>query len=83
MHNGNGTVEKAIQTMKNLLLANIEDGKNLSERINRALITIYNTYGTEKKTLFELPHCKKPRTELTIIIEDEKFSCQMVQNCPF
>ena len=37
MHTGNGTVERAIQTMKNLVLANMEDGNNLTESVNRAL----------------------------------------------
>ena len=37
MHTGNGTVERAIQTMKNLILANMENGNNLTESVNRAL----------------------------------------------
>ena len=36
MHTGNGTVERAIQTLKTLLLANMEDGNNLTESVNRA-----------------------------------------------
>ena len=37
MHAGNGTVERAIQTMKILLLANMEAGYYLTESVNRAL----------------------------------------------
>ena len=37
MHTGNRTFERAKQTMKNLILANIEDGNNLTESVNRAL----------------------------------------------
>ena len=33
----NGTVERTIQTMKKMLLANMEDGNILSESVNRAL----------------------------------------------
>ena len=37
MHTGNGAVERSIQTLKNLIIANLEDGKYLTESINRAL----------------------------------------------
>ena len=45
MHTGNGTVERAIETMKILPLANREDGNSLTETLHRALkvmrVTIY------------------------------------------
>ena len=73
MHTGNGTVERAIQTMKNLILANMEDGNNLTECVNRVLRVMLFTIPTGlKKTLFELHHGRKPRTELTNIIKDGK-----------
>ena len=73
MHTGNGTVERAIQTMKNLILANMEDGNNLTESVNRALRVMRFTIHTGlKKTPFELHHGRKPRTELTNIIKDGK-----------
>ena len=73
MHTGNGTVERAIQTMKNLILANMEDGNNLTESVNRALRVMRFTIHTGlKKTPFELHHSRKPRTELTNIIKDGK-----------
>ena len=33
-HAGNGAVERAIQTLKNLIIANIEDGLSLTESVN-------------------------------------------------
>ena len=73
MHTGNGTVERAIQTTKNLVLANMEDRNNLTESVNRAFKVIWFTIHTGlKKTPFELHHGRKPRTELTKIIKDGK-----------
>ena len=73
MHTGNGTVERAIQTMKNLILANMEDGKKLTESVNRALRVMRFTLHTGlKKTPFELHHGQKPKTELSNIIKDGK-----------
>ena len=73
MHTGNGTVERAKQTMKNLVLANMEDGNNLTESVNRSLKVMRFTIHTGlKKTPFGLHHGRKPRTELTNIIKDGK-----------
>ena len=73
MHTGNGVVERSIQTMKNLILANLEDGKNLTESINRALrVMRFTTHTGLKVTPFELHHGRKPRTESTNIIKDGK-----------
>ena len=73
MHTNNGTVERAIQTVKNLVLANMEDGNNLTVGVNRALKVMPFTIHTGlKKTPFELHHGRKPRTELTNIIKDGK-----------
>ena len=73
MHTVNGTVQRAIQTMKNLLLANMEDGNNLTESVHWALKPMRFTIHTGlKKTPFELHHGRKPRTELTNIIKDRK-----------
>ena len=74
-HTGNGTIARAIQTIKMLLLANIEDGNNLTESVYRPLKVMRFTIHTGlKKTPFELHHSSKPRTELTNIINDEKSS---------
>ena len=73
IHTGNGAVERAIQTLKNLVLTNMEDGKNLTESVNRALRVMRFTVHTGlKKTPFELHHGRKPRTELTNIVKDGK-----------
>ena len=73
IHTRNGTVERAIQALKNLVIANMEDGENLTESVNRALrvmrFTVHTGLG---KTPFELHHGRKPRTELTNIVKDGK-----------
>ena len=64
MHTGNITVERAIQTTKNLLFANMEDGNILPESVNRATKVMQFTIHTGlKKSPFELHHGRKPRTE--------------------
>ena len=80
MHIGNGAVERAIQTMKNLVLANMEDGNNLTGRVNRALKVMRFTIQTGlKKTPFELHHGRKTRTELTNIKKDGKSFVRLVR----
>ena len=71
MHSRSGTVERSIKTLKNLLLANMEDGNIPTESVNRALKVMRFTIQTGlRKTPFELHHGRKPRTELTNIIND-------------
>ena len=73
LHTGNGAVERAIQTLKNLMLTNLEEGIELNESINRALRVLQFTIHTGlKRTPFELHHGRKPRTELTNIVKDGK-----------
>ena len=73
MHTGIGVVERSIQTLKNLIITNLEDGKNVTESLNRALRVMRFTIHTVlKSTPFELHHGRKPRTELTNIIKDGK-----------
>ena len=73
LHTGNGAVELAIQTLKNLMLTNLEEGIELNESINRALRVMRFTIHTGLKlTPFELHHGRKPRTELTNIVKDGK-----------
>ena len=73
LHTGNGAVERAIQTLKNLMLTNLEEGNELNESINRALRVMRFTIHTGlKRTPFELHHGRKPRTELTNIVKDGK-----------
>ena len=69
MHTGNGAVHKVIQTLKNLQIANLEDGIGLTESVNRALRVMRFTIHTGLKvTPFELHQGRKPRTELTNIV---------------
>ena len=73
MHTGNGVVERAIQTIKNFIIANMEDGISLTESVNRALRVMRFTIHTGLTiTPFELHHGRKPRTELTNIVKDGK-----------
>ena len=73
MRTGNGTVEKAIQTLKNLIIPNMEDNTSLTGSVNRALHVMRFTIHTGLKlTPFELHHGRKPRTELTDIVKDGK-----------
>ena len=73
IHTGNGAVERAIQTLKNLIIANLEDGIGITESVNRALRVMRFTIHTGLKiTPFELHHGRKPRTELTNIVKDGK-----------
>ena len=69
MHTATGLVERTIQTLKNLLLANLEDGISLTESLNRALHVMRFTIHTGKgKTPFEMHYGRKPRTKLTNLI---------------
>ena len=73
VHTGNGVVERGIKALKNLIIANLEDGISLTESVNRALHVMRFTIHTGLKlTPFELHHGRKPRTELTNIVKDGK-----------
>ena len=73
LHTGNGVVERAIQILKNLMLTILEEGRDLTESVNRALRVMHFTIHTGlKRTPFELHHGRKPRTELTNIVKDGK-----------
>ena len=49
LHTGNRAVERAIQTLKNLMLTNLEEGIELNESINRALRVMRFTIHTGLK----------------------------------
>ena len=62
----------------------MEDGNNLTESVNRALRVIRFTVHTGlKKTLFELHHGRKSKTELTNIIKDGKTFILLVRTSYF
>ena len=72
-HTGTGAVERAIKTMKNVILANLEDNLRLTECENRALKVIrFRIHTGLKLTPFELHHGRKPRTQLTNLVKDGK-----------
>ena len=61
---GNGTVERAIQTLKSLMSTNLEEATELTETVNSALRLKRSTIHTKlKRTPFELHHGRKPETE--------------------
>ena len=83
MHTGNGAVERAIQTLKNLIIANLEDGMGITESVNKALRVMRFTIHTGLKiTPFELHHGRKPRTELPLL-KTEKHTYLIGQKCLF
>ena len=66
-------MERAIQTLKNLIIANLKDGISLTESVNRALRVMRFTIHTGLKLIpFELHHGRKPRTKLTNIVKGGK-----------
>ena len=67
LHTGTGLVERTIQSLKNLIKANLEDTQNLRESLNKALYVLRFTFThTEmKKNPFEQHFGRKPRTKLS------------------
>ena len=49
LHTGTGLVEQTIQSLKNLVLANVEDDQNVGESVNRALYVLRFTIQSETK----------------------------------
>ena len=73
MHTGTGAVERAIQTLNNSIIANLEDKMCLTECVNRALNVMRFTIHAGLNTPpFELHHSWKPRTDSTNKIKDGK-----------
>ena len=71
IHTGTEAVERAIQTLKTLIITNLEENIGLTECVNRTLNVMSFTIHTGMKiTPLELHHGCKPRTELTNIIKD-------------
>ena len=73
MHTGNGVVGRSIQTLKNSLIANLEDELNLTESVIRALrVMLFTIHTGLKLTPFELHYGRIPRTKITIIVRNGK-----------
>ena len=70
---GMGAVERAIQTLENPIIANLEKKIGLTESINRTLrVFRFKIHTGSEVSPFDLLPGKKPRTELTNIIKDNK-----------
>ena len=86
LHTGTGLVERTIQSLKNLTLANLEDNQNLRESVNRALYVLRFTIHSEtKKTPFELHFGRTPRTKLSnlknsISVDSKDLSVYITRN---
>ena len=73
LHTATGLVERTIQTLKNYIKANREDGKNLTESLQLALRTIRTTIHTRTgKSPFELHFGREPRKEIHNILGNTK-----------
>ena len=69
---GTEAVERAIQTLKTLIIANSDDEIDFTESMKRTLrIAIHHTYWSHRMQIWILFRTE-PRTELTYIIKDEK-----------
>ena len=86
LHTGTGLVERTIQSLKNLILVNLEENQNLRESVNRALYVLRFTIHSEtKKTPFELHFGRTPRTKLShlknsILVESKDLSVYITRN---
>ena len=86
LHTGTGLVERTIQSLKNLALANLEDDQNLRESVNRALYVLRFTVHSEtKKTPFDLHFGRTPRTKLSnlrnsISVDSKDLSVYITRN---
>ena len=86
LHTGTGLVERTIQSLKNLIKANLEDTQNLRESLNKALYVLRFTTHTEmKKTPFEQHFGRKPRTKLSnfknaISVDSKELSVYITRN---
>ena len=66
LHTGTGLVERTIQSLKNLVLANLEDDQNLRESINRALyVPRFTIHSETKKTPFKSHIGRAPRSRIS------------------
>ena len=86
LHTGTGLVERTIQSLKNLVLANLEDDQSLRERVNRALYVLRFTIHSEtKKISFESHFGCTPRTILSnrkqsVSVDSKDLSVYIIRN---
>ena len=83
---GTGLVERTIQSLKNLVLPNLEDNQNLHESGNRALYVLRFTIHSEtRKTSFESHFGRAPRTRLSnvknsVLVDSKGLSVYFTRN---
>ena len=69
LHTGTGLVERTIQSLKNLIVANLEVGQNLRESIKRALyVLIFTKHSELKKRKHRLKNILNAPPELNYLI---------------
>ena len=85
-HTGTGLVERTIQSLKNLIKANLEDIRNLRENLSKALYVLrFTTHAERKKTPFELHVGPKPGPKLfnlknAISVDSKDLSVYITRN---
>ena len=73
IHTSSVAVERAIQTIRHLIVANLEDNLCLTESVNRAIqVMRFAIHTGLESTPFELHHGRKPRIKFTNLVEDGK-----------
>ena len=71
VHSGTGAVERAIKTLKNLIIAILEAEIGFTKSISQALrINRFTIHTGIKVSSLHKHHGKKPRTELADIVKD-------------
>ena len=69
LHTSTGLVERGVRTLKNYMLANINEGQKISTALDSALETMKTTvHSKEKKSAVELHMGRKPRLEIHIYL---------------
>ena len=75
LNTATGVVEHAMQTLKNVIIGNLEDKIVFTGNINRTLRVVRFTIHTGLNVSpFDIHHGRKPRTEIINIVKDVK-SC--------
>ena len=70
LHNSTRMVDRAIQTLTNLIIASLEDKIGFTENKKRVLrVMWFSKHTGHKLSLVELHHARKLRTELTDIVK--------------
>ena len=66
MHTGNGTIQRATQPMKNLVLTNFEDRIDVTESVHRAIKVMRFMIQTLKKP-FKLCHGRRQEPNCQVL----------------